>query len=129
MPINGNLVRVEKSDFALKVFFLYFYIPIMKLTTMKPLFNSINPEAEEVIIEEVKEARVRDLVIYNDDENTFDYVIECLVEICKHDVIQAEQCTYIIHYNGQCTVKSDSFAKLKPMKDALIDRGLSAVIK
>ena len=96
---------------------------------MKSLFNTLNPESEETVIEEVKEARVRDLILYNDDENTFDFVIEALVEICKHDVIQAEQCTFIIHYNGQCTVKSDSFANLKPMKDALVDRGLSAVIK
>ncbi len=96
---------------------------------MKTLTNTIKPEFEEVVIEEVKEARVRDLILYNDDENTFDFVIEALVEICRHDIIQAEQCTFIIHYNGQCTVKSDSFSNLKPMKDALIDRGLSAVIK
>ncbi len=91
--------------------------------------NSMNPEAEEIVVEKSKEARVRDLILYNDDVNTFDFVIECLIEVCKHDQLQAEQCTYIIHYNGQCVVKSDSFTKLQPMKDALIDRGLSAVIK
>lgn len=95
---------------------------------MTPL-NTFNPESEEVVIEEIKEARVRDLIIYNDDENTFDFVIECLIDICNHDVIQAEQCTYIIHHKGQCAVKTDSFSNLKPMKDALVDRGLSAVIK
>jgi ATP-dependent Clp protease adaptor protein ClpS len=96
---------------------------------MKLFSQSINPQSEEVILEEVTEARVRDLILYNDDVNTFDFVIEALIEICKHEQIQAEQCTYIVHYNGKCTVKSDSFANLKPMKDALIDRGLSAVIK
>ena len=68
------------------------------------------------------------LILWNDDVNTFDHVIESLVEICKHDLLQAEQCTYIVHYNGKCTVKSDSYLKLKPMKEGLIDRGLSAVI-
>jgi ATP-dependent Clp protease adaptor protein ClpS len=86
-------------------------------------------DLEEVVLEDVKEARVRDLILYNDDVNTFDHVIECLVEICKHDLIQAEQCTYIVHYNGKCTVKSDSYLNLKPMKEGLIDRGLSAVIQ
>jgi ATP-dependent Clp protease adaptor protein ClpS len=92
---------------------------------------NISPEIdlEEVILEDVKEARVRDLILYNDDVNTFDHVIECLVEICDHDIVQAEQCTYIVHYNGKCTIKSGSYMKLKPMKESLCDRGLSAVIK
>lgn len=96
---------------------------------MNVINHTLDPLLEEVIQEEVTEARVRDLIIYNDDINTFDFVIEALVEICQHDQLQAEQCTYIIHYNGKCTVKSDSFSNLKPMKDALLDRGLSAVIK
>ncbi len=86
-------------------------------------------ELEEVILEDIKEARVRDLVLFNDDVNTFEHVIECLVDICKHDLLQAEQCTYIVHYNGKCVVKSDSYLNLKPMKEGLTDRGLSAVIK
>lgn len=96
---------------------------------MNVINHTLDPLLEEVIQEEVTEARVRDLIIYNDDINTFDFVIEALVEICQHDQLQAEQCTYIIHYNGKCTVKSDSFSNLKPMKDALLERGLSAVIK
>jgi ATP-dependent Clp protease adaptor protein ClpS len=95
---------------------------------MNRLWNSLQPELEEVVLEDVKEARVRDLVLYNDDVNTFDFVIEALIEVCEHDTIQAEQCTYIVHYNGKCTVKTGAYTKLKPMKDALIDRGLSAVI-
>jgi ATP-dependent Clp protease adaptor protein ClpS len=91
--------------------------------------NSYEVEHEEVIIEEIKEARVRDLILYNDDVNTFDHVIESLIEICQHDVLQAEQCTYIVHYNGKCTVKSGTYLKLKPMKEGLCDRGLSAVIE
>jgi ATP-dependent Clp protease adaptor protein ClpS len=84
---------------------------------------------EPVVEDESKEARVRDLVLYNDDVNTFDYVIECLVEVCKHDLLQAEQCTYIVHYTGKCSVKSGSYNQLNPMREALCERGLSAVIE
>ena len=85
-------------------------------------------EFQEIILDEKKEARARDLVLFNDDVNTFEHVIESLVEICNHDLLQAEQCTYIVHYNGKCVVKSDTYLKLKPMKEGLCDRGLSAVI-
>ena len=83
------------------------------------------PVIEEVVVE----ARVRNLVLYNDDFNTFDFVIEALVEICKHEALQAEQCTYIVHYNGKCAVKNGSYTDLNPMRVALCDRGLSAVIE
>jgi ATP-dependent Clp protease adaptor protein ClpS len=70
-----------------------------------------------------------DLIIYNDDVNTFDFVTQSLIKICKHDALQAEQCTLIIHYNGKCSVKRGSFEKLRPMCDALCDRGISAEIE
>ena len=91
--------------------------------------NSPDLQLEEVILDDVKEARVRELVLYNDDVNTFEHVIEALIEVCEHDLVQAEQCTYIVHYNGKCSVKNGSYLKLKPMKEGLSDRGLSAVIK
>jgi ATP-dependent Clp protease adaptor protein ClpS len=69
-----------------------------------------------------------DLVIYNDEVNTFEHVINSLVKVCKHETIQAEQCTWIIHYNGKCAVKKGEFNKLKPMKDALCERGIDAKI-
>jgi ATP-dependent Clp protease adaptor protein ClpS len=84
---------------------------------------------EPVVKDDIKEARVRDLILYNDDVNTFDFVIECLMQICDHDELQAEQCTYIVHYTGKCAVKSGSYSKLNPMREALCDRGLSAVIE
>ncbi|HPD53878.1 MAG: ATP-dependent Clp protease adaptor ClpS [Bacteroidota bacterium] len=83
---------------------------------------------EELVDNKTEEVRVRDLVLYNDDVNTFDFVIQCLIEVCKHDALQAEQCTYIVHYNGKCTVKTGSYLQLNPMRQALLDRGLSAVI-
>lgn len=69
------------------------------------------------------------LIIYNDDVNTFDHVIESLMEVCKHDLIQAEQCTLLIHYKGKCQVKQGSINKLEVMCTALLDRGLSATIE
>lgn len=93
-------------------------------------FNSAFETEEDVSIEEiVVEARTRDLILYNDDVNTFEFVIEALVKICEHDLLQAEQCSMIVHYNGKCTVKTGSYLQLKPLKDALSDRGLSVVIK
>lgn len=68
------------------------------------------------------------LILHNDDIHTFDYVIESLVDICEHNTVQAEQCTFIIHYKGKCDVKKGSYEFLKPMKDGLIERGLNATI-
>ena len=68
------------------------------------------------------------LVLYNDEIHTFDYVIESLIEVCEHDEIQAEQCTMIVHYRGQCDVKKGSPEDLSPYKEGLISRGLKATI-
>ena len=54
------------------------------------------------------------LVIHNDDFHSFDFVIETLIEVCGHEPLQAEQCTFIIHYSGKCAVKTDMFSKLQP---------------
>ena len=69
------------------------------------------------------------LVLYNDDVNTFEFVIETLIEICQHTPEQAEQCAFIVHFKGKCTVKSGSENKLEGLCTALCDRGLSAVIE
>lgn len=71
----------------------------------------------------------KDLIVYNDDVNTFDHVIESLIKVCKHEVEQAEQCTWIIHFNGKCQVKRGEYEKLEPMCTALLDRGISAEIE
>ena len=77
----------------------------------------------------VEEAPIFDLIIYNDDVNTFDHVIESLVKVCKHQMIQAEQCTWIIHYKGKCQVKRGEYDELEMMCTALLDRGISAEIE
>jgi len=69
------------------------------------------------------------LIIHNDHVNTFDWVIETLVEVCKHTWEQAEQCAYIIHSKGKYAVKHGHFEKLKSMKDEITDRGISATIQ
>jgi len=71
----------------------------------------------------------KDLIVYNDDVNTFDHVIESLVKVCEHNPIQAEQCTWIIHHNGKCQVKRGLYEHLEPMCTALLDRGISAMIE
>jgi len=84
------------------------------------------PDLKEVVKTEKDKSRF--LVLHNDDINTFDYVIETLIEVCEHNLVQAEQCTFIVHYKGKCDVKSGSYEKLSPIKRELIVRGLSATI-
>ena len=75
---------------------------------------------EEVDLVEVAEitdiTNIKDLVVYNDDFNTFDHVIKMLIQVCKHTTQQAEQCTWIIHFKGKCAVKKGLFEDLKPMQ-------------
>lgn len=70
----------------------------------------------------------RELILFDDDYHTFDFVIESLVDICKHSMVQAEQCTYIVHYKGKCAVKRGEYDKLKSLCSALKNRGLTAEI-
>jgi len=86
----------------------------------------------EVLLSEAVETVVgsqSSLVIHNDDYNTFDYVIETLIELCGHTLEQAEQCTYIIHYSGKCPVRSGSFEQMQPIWVELTHRGLTATIE
>ena len=69
------------------------------------------------------------LVLYNDDINTFDHVINCLIRICKHDVVQAEQCAWLVHNRGKCNIKSGKLTILRKMQNALTQNGLSAEIE
>jgi ATP-dependent Clp protease adaptor protein ClpS len=69
------------------------------------------------------------LIVWNDEVNTFEWVIETLVEICEHSHEQAEQCAYIIHYQGKYAVKNGIYDDLKPMCDAITERGIGATIE
>ena len=68
------------------------------------------------------------ILLYNDDVNTFDHVIDSLCKYCDHDSVQAEQCAWIVHNNGKCLVKSGAYDDLLPICNALKDNGLSAQI-
>jgi ATP-dependent Clp protease adaptor protein ClpS len=89
-------------------------------------------ENEEVLVEETIDTgsgAVSEIVVYNDDVNTFDWVIQCLKEILQHTEEQAEQLSLLIHFKGKATVKTGAKRDLHPKKDALVDRGLSAVLE
>ena len=69
------------------------------------------------------------LIVWNDDVNTFDWVIETLMEVCDHSQEQAEQCSLIIHFKGKCAVKNGDYDTLKPMCDSITERGIGATIE
>jgi ATP-dependent Clp protease adaptor protein ClpS len=69
------------------------------------------------------------LIVWNDEVNTFEWVIETLVEVCGHSAEQAEQCAYIIHFQGKYAVKQGSYDELKPQCDAITDRGIGATLE
>jgi len=69
-----------------------------------------------------------EIVLYNDDVNTFDHVINTLVYVCEHTPEQAEQCSIIVHYKGKCTVKTGAYNELEPRCSMLLEAGLSAEI-
>lgn len=82
---------------------------------------------EEVLLAE-EVALNNEIIIYNDDVNTFDHVIETLIRVCSHTAEQAEQCALIIHYTGKCTVKTGPIKELVPQCTRLLEAGLSAEI-
>jgi ATP-dependent Clp protease adaptor protein ClpS len=92
-------------------------------------FESPELLEQEIIEVVLKEEAVKALILYNDDVNTFDHVIESLMKVCEHDNVQAEQCTWIIHYKGRCGVKRGDYESLEPMCTALLERGISAEIE
>ena len=82
----------------------------------------------EDLLTEESTSNLHHIILYNDDVNTFDHVIETLIRVCKHSPEQAEQCTLLIHYTGKCAVKSGTFEFLKPMQEAICDAGIDARI-
>lgn len=92
--------------------------------------EKVKPQVRKEIAVEVLEEDidVKDLVVFNDDVNTFEHVISTLIRVCKHSPEQAEQCTLLIHFKGKCAVKSGLFEELKPMKDSICEAGIDAKI-
>lgn len=82
---------------------------------------------EDVLLEE-ETVNQNEIVLFNDNVNTFDHVIETLINVCEHTPEQAEQCSLIVHYNGKCTVKTGEYSYLKPKCTQLLEAGLNAEI-
>lgn len=82
---------------------------------------------EDVMLEESVSLN-NEIVLYNDEVNTFDHVINTLIKVCEHTAEQAEQCSIIVHYKGKCTVKTGIYDDLKPQCTQLLEAGLSAEI-
>ena len=85
-----------------------------------------NPDFDDAV--SIVSDDLRYLILHNDDVHSFDYVIVSLVDICHHEIHQAEQCAYIVHHKGKCDVKKGSYDELHLMKDRLTDKGLSVTI-
>ncbi len=88
-------------------------------------FNPWTKEAESTSVLDVQSCL---LIIWNDEVNTFDWVIDSLIDICAHTREQAEQCALLIHHQGKYAVKKGDFSTLRPMCEAMIDRGINATI-
>tara|TARA_B100000242_G_scaffold28651_1_gene17304 strand:+ start:331 stop:624 length:294 start_codon:yes stop_codon:yes gene_type:complete len=91
------------------------------------ILNHKEQESPELDLE-VKSSRLHEIILYNDDVNTFDHVIRTLIEVCEHTPEQAEQCSLIVHYKGKCSVKSGTYDELEPKCIRLHAAGLSAEI-
>lgn len=89
----------------------------------------IKEKIKEEISVSVKESDRHEIILYNDDVNTFDHVINTLIHACEHTPEQAEQCSLIVHYNGKCSVKSGAYKDLKPRCTMLLNADLNAEIK
>ena len=87
---------------------------------------SINPIEQEQFETDVLTSKEHQIILHNDDVNTFDHVINRLIRYCDHTLEQAEQCAYIVHYKGKCIVKTGSFEDLEPRCTSLLKAGLSA---
>jgi ATP-dependent Clp protease adaptor protein ClpS len=88
-------------------------------------------DTEVLLMEEVltKTTSPFQIIVWNDDVNTFEWVIETLVEVCGHSYEQAEQCAFIIHNSGKYAVKNGTYDDLRPMCDAILERGISATLE
>jgi ATP-dependent Clp protease adaptor protein ClpS len=101
------------------------YFCMLLTNAMKPAYH----EEELVdVLEATELTEVVDLVVFNDDVNTFDHVIDTLIRVCKHSAEQAEQCTLLIHFKGKCAVKTGTFDFLRPMREAICEAGIDARI-
>ena len=89
---------------------------------------STKEEVLEKVSVETKEHKLHEIILYNDDYNTFDHVISTLIAVCEHTPEQAEQCALLVHYKGKCGVKTGTYKELEPRCSRLLQADLSAEI-
>ena len=89
---------------------------------------SVKEKEKKQVSNKISKVDENQIILYNDDINTFDHVIETLMNVCGHKPLQAEQCTLIVHYKGKCSVKSGTLIDLKPRLKKLIQANLTAEI-
>lgn len=134
IPLNaeGSAVRTRQLPQARSFAGFFYFSSLIKpfciynFALMKGLTDIKEKEFTDVL-EDIDEPF--HLIVWNDEINTFEWVIETLMEICKHSYEQAEQCAYIIHFKGKYAVKHGSYEDLKPMCDAITDRGIGATLE
>jgi len=100
--------------------FYYFCYKFLQMGTKEK-----NQEDVDFLEQEVNQ---HEIILFNDDVNTFDHVIDSLIDVCDHTSEQAEQCAYLVHYKGKCAVKTGEYKELKPRCSRLLTLGLSAEI-
>jgi ATP-dependent Clp protease adaptor protein ClpS len=96
---------------------------------MRPVKTDINVDTRKEVDVMTAFEEPCSLIVWNDEVNTFEWVIETLIEVCGHSQEQAEQCSYIIHFQGKYAVKEGSYEELKPMCDAITERGIGATVE
>jgi ATP-dependent Clp protease adaptor protein ClpS len=89
---------------------------------------STEEQIQKEVVRAEKESPQNQIMLYNDDVNTFDHVIDMLIQACEHSPVQAEQCAILVHYKGKCVVKSGEINDLKPRCTVLLNAGLSAEV-
>jgi len=105
-------------------------ICILEMLKKLLIFNIMGTKekiSEELLLEE-ETLNQNEIVLFNDEVNTFEHVIETLIDVCEHTAEQAEQCSLIVHHNGKCTVKTGEYSDLEPRCSRLLQAGLSAEI-
>jgi ATP-dependent Clp protease adaptor protein ClpS len=119
--LRNNLLKTLLQ----KIFFLF----LCGILDMENIKNDILTDSRSETDLLTDHEELCSLIVWNDNVNTFEWVIETLIEVCGHSPEQAEQCSYFIHFKGKYAVKEGSYDELKPKCDAITDRGIGATIE
>jgi ATP-dependent Clp protease adaptor protein ClpS len=102
---------------------------VYSLKTLNNFKYSVETEVDEKVCLDTILDDGKEVVLFNDDHNTFDFVIDTLIDLCKHNEVQAEQCAVLVHFKGQCSVKKGDYDSMLGISREMNRRGLSSVVK